>query len=70
MRIEQHIVAAWAKLLSETLVKDAIAALEQMDANAMLSGDDSGLKNVWEEVCVQLQYEESIFWDTLVFDSY
>jgi len=64
MRIEQHIVAAWAKLLSETLVKEAIAALEQMDANAMLSGDDSGLKNVWEEVCVQLQYEESIFWDT------
>ncbi len=26
------------------------------------SGDDSGLVNVWEEVCVQVQGEESIFW--------
>ena len=26
------------------------------------SGDDSGLVNVWEEFCVQVQGEESIFW--------
>ena len=63
MRIEQHIVAAWARQLSDKLIKDSIAALEQMDANEMLSGDDSGLKNVWEEICVQVQQEESIFWD-------
>ena len=63
MRIEQQIVAAWARQLSDKLIKDSIAALEQMDANEMLSGDDSGLKNVWEEICVQVQQEESIFWD-------
>lgn len=28
-----------------------------------LSGDDSGLKDLWEEICVQVQGEESIFWD-------
>jgi hypothetical protein len=66
MRIEQHIVAGWARQLSDKLIKDSIAALEQMDANEMLSGDDSGLKNVWEEICVQVQHEESIFWDAYV----
>ena len=66
MRIEQHIAAAWAKQLSDKLIKESIAALEQMDANEMLSGDDSGLKNVWEEICVQVQGEESVFWDAYV----
>ena len=27
------------------------------------SGPDSGLKNVWEEICVQVQGERSFFWD-------
>ena len=30
---------------------------------ATLSGDDTVLGNVWDEICVQVQYEESIFWD-------
>lgn len=29
----------------------------------MLSGDDTCLTSVWEEVCVQVQGEESCFWD-------
>src|SRR6187200_1466408 len=29
----------------------------------LLSGDDSGLKNTWEEICIQVQGEESIHWD-------
>ncbi len=66
MRIEQHIVAAWAKQLSDKLLKESISALEQMDSSEMLSGDDSGLKNVWEEICVQVQDEQSFFWDTYV----
>lgn len=32
----------------------------------MLSGDDSGLKNVWEEICVQVQDEQSVFWEAYV----
>lgn len=64
MRIEQHIVAAWAKQLSDKLLKESIAALEQMDSSEMLSGDDSGLNNVWEEICVQVQDEQSFFWET------
>jgi len=29
----------------------------------MQSGDDSCLKNVWDEVCVQVQGQESTVWD-------
>ena len=65
MRIEQHLVAAWASQLSDKLVKDAIQSLEAMDSQEMLSGD-SGLKNVWEEICVQVQDEQSFFWETYV----
>lgn len=65
MRIEQHIVAAWATQLSDKIIMEAIDALQKMDSDAMLSGD-SGLKSVWEEICVQVQDEQSCFWDTYV----
>jgi hypothetical protein len=29
-----------------------------------LSGDDSELKTTWDEICAQVQYEHSIFWET------
>ncbi len=29
-----------------------------------LSGDDSGLRNFWEEFCVQVQQEHSFFWNS------
>lgn len=65
MRIEQHLVAAWASQLSDKLIKEAILSLEAMDSQEMLSGE-SGLKNVWEEICVQVQDEQSFFWGTYV----
>ncbi len=65
MRIEQRLVAAWASQLSDKLIQDTIQNLENMDSQEMLSGD-SGLKNVWEEICVQVQFEHSIFWETYV----
>lgn len=61
MRIEEHIVASWAAKLSERAVTDVVLHLEGMEAT--LSGD-SGLENVWEEVCAQVQGEESIDWST------
>lgn len=65
MRIEQHIVATWASQLTDKITSDAINALQQMDSDEMLSGD-SGLKNVWEEICVQVQGEQSFFWETYI----
>jgi hypothetical protein len=34
------------------------------DKDFLLSGEDSGLKNVWEEICVQAQCEYSLYWET------
>jgi hypothetical protein len=28
-----------------------------------MSGDDSELKTTWDEICAQVQYEESFHWD-------
>ncbi|MCQ4288285.1 hypothetical protein NA647_12695 [Pseudomonas stutzeri] len=58
-RIEQHIVRAWASRLAASTVKEVIEKLESMAAE--LSGD-SGLANVWEEICAQIQGEESSDW--------
>ena len=62
-RIEQHIVTAWANRLAAELVRSVICELETMEA--MLSGD-SGLANVWEELCAQVQGEESHEWAAYV----
>lgn len=61
MRIEQAITAAWASRLARTAIEDAIGDLKRMDFEDMLSGD-SGLEDVWEEICVQVQEEQSVFW--------
>lgn len=58
-RIERHIVNAWARRLAASAVNDVISDLEGM--KAMFSGD-SGLANVWEEICAQVQGEESSAW--------
>lgn len=63
MHIERHIVTMLASKLSDNLFKDAIKELKEMSPQEMLSGEDSCLKNVWEEICVQVQDERSGFWD-------
>jgi hypothetical protein len=61
MRIERFIAVAWAARLERQAVSDVIGSLERMEAS--LSGD-SDLKNAWEEVCAQVQGEESADWST------
>ena len=31
--------------------------------NGMQSGDDTPLKNLWDEICVQAQDKDSVMWD-------
>jgi len=51
-----------AELNCRRIAEAVIAEMTEMQVEA-LSGDDSGLRNVWEEVCVQIQTGESVFWD-------
>ncbi len=58
----RSIVERIAEDIGEKIVCSAIRDLRKMDSG--LSGEDSGLKNAWDEICVQVQGEQSIYWDT------
>jgi hypothetical protein len=45
------------------LVTDAAQA-SLMRSRHVLSGEDSGLNTTWEEICVQVQGERGIFWES------
>lgn len=40
-----------------------IRTLKQLKGDSLLESSDHGLKNTWEEICVQLQEVESVFWN-------
>ncbi|MCV2366582.1 hypothetical protein [Roseateles oligotrophus] len=58
---EFRIVRAVADLAAKRLTRRAISHLRKMPHT--LSGDDSSLTNTWDEICVQVQGEQSYFWD-------
>jgi hypothetical protein len=58
---ESAIVRAVAEKAARRIARKVIAALQQMKDK--LSGDDSGLKTTWDEICAQVQYEKSFSWD-------
>ena len=64
MNIERRLLRTAASAIRASLVDSVITALQRIPAE--LSGDDSGLDTAWDEVCVQVQGEESIFWDAYV----
>ncbi len=38
--------------------------------DCLTSGDDSGLASTWEEICVQVQSQESVDWDAYDYTVY
>ena len=38
--------------------------------DCLTSGDDSGLASTWEEICVQVQFQESFCWDAYDYTVY
>lgn len=49
------------------IIENVISKLKALqDPNLLLSGDDSGLKNTWEEICSQVQGEQSFHWDVYI----
>jgi hypothetical protein len=48
--------------LQERLVRSVIRGLQSLRDKSQLSGEFSGLRSVWEEICVQQRDEESFFW--------
>lgn len=58
---EARIVEAVAEEAANSVCRKVIRELQSMKDT--LSGEDSGLENTWDEICAQIQYEPSIYWD-------
>ncbi len=61
MKPEKDMPRKFADEISERISRKTIYALQKVTDT--LSGDDSVLINAWDEICVQVQYEQSSFWD-------
>ena len=61
---EYRIVRALAETACQRVARKTIRALQRLDdPSCLLSGEDTSLGNVWDEICVQLQAEYSSAWD-------
>lgn len=61
MTPEARLVAAIAEEATSRIARGVVRDIQQL--KDLHSGDDSGLENTWDEICVQIQGTESIFWD-------
>lgn len=59
---EEEITRKISTVICRLITRRTISALQKLKG-CLQSGDDSGLENTWDEICVQLQLEESVFWD-------
>lgn len=58
---ESAIVSAVARVAAQRVTRRTIAMLQRM--RDTLSGDDSELQTTWDEVCAQVQGQQSHSWD-------
>lgn len=61
MSVYSELVRRFAAELTGRAAARAVHQLSRMPGG--LSGDDSGLRTAWQEFCVQVQGEESFFWE-------
>lgn len=61
MTVHAELVHQVAINVAARAASRAMRQLSKMPSG--LSGDDSGLRSAWEEFCVQVQGEESFFWE-------
>lgn len=59
---EANIILEVAEHVCRQVTRKVIAQLRGMH-EGLQSGDDSGLKSIWDEICVQIQDEYSPYWD-------
>ena len=62
MEYKDKIITAVAEKACEQVAAAVIKVL-RADKESLLSGNDSGLQNVLDEICVQIRGESSIYWD-------
>lgn len=65
MKFQDRIISELAKRECTKIARRVIRRLQKI-TNALLSGEDTELKNAWDEICVQVQSQESFYWDVYV----
>ena len=65
MHSKDWIIEKIAEKACNKITIKVIRYLQKM-TDCLLSGDDTPLKNVWDEICVQVQDEESFFGDAYI----
>jgi hypothetical protein len=58
---EKAVLAKFADEIAKRITRRTISCFQRMKET--LAGEGYGFANVWDEICVQVQYEPSIFWD-------
>lgn len=61
MTPHEHLTLEIAEAATGKAVKHAVRGLQRL-TDGLQSGDDSGLTNAWDEICVQVQGEASVLW--------
>lgn len=62
MYYKDKIISALAREVCERVSAKVIKNLRKV-TQGMQSGDDTPLRNIWDEVCVQMKVEQSVMWD-------
>ena len=62
MNYKDKIIRSFTESACKKISGKVVRSLQKM-TEGMQSGDDTPLKNVWDEICVQVQYEESGMWE-------
>lgn len=62
MNFLEHIIQQIAEKECTKICRRVIRNIQAM-TDGLQSGDDSGLTNIWDEFCVQVQSEHSMFYD-------
>lgn len=58
---QSRVVRKLAESVCDRITRRVVTSLQRMQD--LLSGDDTGLRNTWDEICVQVQGEYSYSWD-------
>jgi len=62
MEYKDKIITTVAEKACQQVAAKVIKTLRD-EKKGLQSGDDSGLINIWDEICVQMQREQSEMWD-------
>lgn len=62
-RPESRLLSSIAEGYARRLVRRVIRQLQSLDGDSTMLPQDTGLSNIWDEVCLQVQSGESTWWD-------